>query len=617
MKARDSQPSYHVVIRLVLSFTRTTGGVRCHLIVPPSSYFPSAFHWSLTTQVVFPRDASRSSIALTALVNTTNWLMNAAVYAVTLSMDAPLFGTGGNFYMAVQQHDAVVNMVQQDHDGMGHHGLKGLLQAKGFKESSSALYEWPIADQICSFSALFAPLIQTEEMMREFLRHVGAFNDIYGAASLQAEMERLAAALAPFVRADPLAELMQAAFATELKEVVEDLDKGDIPFFFDLEQSAGAAEKWGGALAPGFPMIGMMVARSAGVLRQLEALASLPEVMGILPCGWGSESEVAKNCKVLNKAGTRCERCKNRHFLDVEYGVCKELCPTGMIPFGDLSAATSVGFVCLPGSQAVCSKSQGCTCFGLGKCAICSSDGHRQTCLECAAGFYLIPTKSGNYVCVKDIKCRGSTFVKFADRPCSCAALDNGNCFACKLTGGGFDGGNTTKCVVCQNSRYQTPEGRCVQATDCPAGSIPALTGAKGRRCVSEPFICKNGKDTAGRICNCIGTCNFCYWSDQGHLCLGCGGGTYLMAESGTCVAKCPREMAHVSRGTFNRFCSHMSIDCSRGKEHNSGSARPCKCPKGCRACTYATDNEPLVASCSKCKRGHAAADSSGICIPQ
>lgn len=547
---------------------------------------------------------------LLSLVDASQWRKMAAYFAVTLSMDNVLLA-GSNFFIALTEPGSLPRLVTTDLDQLARHPFGLVTQLGGWDPQRLPL----MVDQMCALNggtALFAPLVSSNSGKQEFWRMAEEILSLYSATSLQHEMEEVAAALLPFVRQDPTAPHVQSWFESEARRLKLIEPDAEAPFFFELELSAEAAAPFGGPRAPYAPMLAVMAIQADSVREELEAIRVgwSPPPNGsaaAAQCAWTLGPD--PNCKTfVPGVPDRCKVCTNYHFLDTETGTCAKTCPAGTAEF---PSGISTGSVCLQGFTSVCSLAGNCRCpkgIGLGKCNVCASSGESlDTCLECEAGWYLVDGR-----CLKRLTCptagwlpgfNGQTSTR-----CTCDLVPGGDCLRCYVIGGGVDPSNY-RCRKCTNGKYRSPDDLCIEGSECPAPTVPTLTGLTGRKC-SMPFVCANrkreGPPKQGSSCNCEGSCQKCSWGERGHSCIKCGLSTFLTAaETGLgteCAARCPAGQAHVGRSVFNRFCSRQPHTCKKGISVDTG--LPCSCPAGCRVCTWALDNQPGVARCDKCKKG-------------
>jgi len=224
-------------------------------------------------------------------------------------------------------------------------------------------------------------------------------------------------------------------------------------------------------------------------------------------------------------------------------------CPEDTVQFGvgnNNRACKPTPVDCKPASgDCVCPAhlGEGCRRCSYGAAGV-------NTCVRCKAGpYYLVPELG----CLESLTCKGSRFTAMPQRRCGCkTAIDvtSDHCSVCTFTGGQFGKGAAKKCTKCTHAKYLAPDGRCIQPTECPVGTVPAGVGNNGREC-REPFTCKGGVTTSGpgtdSPCSCEKYCEKCSWGEAGHRCRLCGRKQYEL--DGACAGSCPAGFSHVGVG--------------------------------------------------------------------
>lgn len=275
-----------------------------------------------------------------------------------------------------------------------------------------------------------------------------------------------------------------------------------------------------------------------------------------------------------------------------------ESCGEDLAPWGEKFAGRECRkpFLCLLADDCECP---------LGGCNDCSVGADGATCTVCRDDRYLVEGK-----CKKDITCKGSKYLETGDK-CGCKFDDEVDCHTCEHTGGAGNSPVKT-CTRCKNSKYFLA-GRCVEASECPTGLVPAGASSYGRLCTA-PFTCKNGKaldgSEEGKKCTCdTANCHTCVWSESGSKCTRCKSKTYL--HDGACVDSCPASLTGFGAGSSGRYCADGPVAC-RSKKDPQGVKCKCNDSKNCKHCEFVPGKARSV--CTQCQDKTDVIDADGEC---
>lgn len=227
-----------------------------------------------------------------------------------------------------------------------------------------------------------------------------------------------------------------------------------------------------------------------------------------------------------------CNKCAAGHELNFYQGEGRcSLCPPGTGKAADDTSASSCNVRCSKG------------------CNICGGDPN--SCINCAAGFYL----SAPFKCSSCLSGRGkptdASVPPVTPRSTACTVRCLGGCQTC---------GDETECVTCKAGFFKNEHNSC---QPCTSGT--------GKNPDSEhqisPITTHNEACTA--TCDPKSNCDACS-AKQPLICVACAKGRYLRVYDETCE----------------------------------------QCPQGCQTCTAIS---PITAYCTSCQAGYHMAQA-GVC---